>query len=141
MSELSTLRGEYKELSGKNASPGWNAEALQAKIAELQAAAAQPPAQDPPAQSPPAQDPPAQDTAAEAPAEDAAADEAEPEPDQSVEDACAELGIEPDADGNVSVVLLCSHAGAECKNAGDEHICDAAEAVRMIRAGNAKLAV
>jgi hypothetical protein len=139
MSELSALRAQYKELSGRNASPSMKADALQAKIVELQAAAAAPPAQDPPAQDPPAQDPPAQDPPAQDPPaqDDPAADVAD-EPEQSVEDACAELGIEPDADGNASVELLVSFAGAECKNRGDEHFCDAAEAVRMVRAGYAK---
>lgn len=66
-------------------------------------------------------------------------DPVEAEPEQSVEDACAELGIKPDADGNVEIELLTSLAGANVKARGELHGCGAAEAVRMIRAGFAKI--
>ena len=157
MSELGPLRAEYKLLAGKNPSPALKADALRAKIDELKAAAAppaqdppaqdppaqDPPAQDPPAQDPPAQDPPAQDPPAAAPEGPApsAGDEPAPESEQeqSVEDACAELGIEIDADGNATVVLTVSMAGAEVKAPGDLHHSAADEAVRLIRAGFAKV--
>jgi hypothetical protein len=78
------------------------------------------------------------DAAAEAVAEQAVAEEPPAEPAQSLEDACAELGIVADSDGNVELELLTSLAGINVKARGESHSCDAAEAVRMVRAGFAK---
>lgn len=66
---LSLLRKEYKALSGKNPSPKLDATALEAKIAELQAAPPADPAASPPESSPAA--PPAPPPAAPTPGDHA----------------------------------------------------------------------
>lgn len=158
MSDLGALRAHYKELAGKNPSPALKADALQAKIAELQAAAAaaappaaappQDPPQDPPAAAPPQdppaagppQDPPAADPPADpAPAADpAAAPQGEGEDEQSVEEACAELGLSIEKDGHCPVEMLEGVSGGLNLRRGDPHRFEAAEAARAVRAGIAK---
>jgi hypothetical protein len=116
MSELSVLRARYKELSGKNASPSMKADALQAKIAELEAAAAhrtrprkiRPSCmQDPPDAPAPMRRCPMRQPLTPG---GAGADVADA-PEQSVEDACAELGLAIEADGHCPVEMLESVSG------------------------------
>jgi hypothetical protein len=212
MTELSTLRAQYKELSGKNASPSMKADALQARIAELQAAAGKPSvdeaadraaaekdaadraaaekdaadraaaekdaadraaaekdaadraaaendAADRAAAEKDAADRAAaeKDAADRAAAENDAADRAAAEkdaadraaaekgsdptaaePEQSVEDACAELGLTVN-DGQADVEMLTGLSGPDvCLIKGDPHVCAADEAVRLVRAGYAR---
>lgn len=101
-------------------------------------AAEQPAAEQPAAEQPAAEQPAAEQPAAEQPAEQADVAAAAEEPEQPLEEACAELGIQPDADGKVELELTVSLAGANVKERGQSHVCDAAEAVRMCRAGFAK---
>jgi hypothetical protein len=153
MSELSQLRADYKALSNKNASPGWNAEQLQAKIAELKAAAAQPPV-DPEAEAKAAAEKEAaeKEAADRAAAEKEAADKAaaaaaeastpsaggDPAPEQSVEEACADLGLTIEKDGHCAIEMLTGLCGPDVNLVrGDPHRCEAAEASRLVRAGYA----
>jgi hypothetical protein len=147
MSKFAELKAEYIALAGKNPPP-MSADALQAKVDELKAAAAaaeqNPPAQDPPAQDPPAPDSPEQDpTTSNEGDTPSAGDEPVPseeaEADQSVEETCAELGLEVDSEGNVEVEMLTGLSGPTvCLTRGDRHTCSAAEAVRLVQSGAAQ---
>jgi hypothetical protein len=149
MSDLGTLRAQYKELAGKNPSPALKADALQAKIAELQAAAGKPPV-DEAAERAAAEKAEADRVAGEKEAADRAAAVASvpsaggvpgpniDEPELSVEDACAELGLVIEEDGRCAVEMLESVSGALNLSRGDPHRFEAAEAVRAVRAQIAK---
>lgn len=132
MSDFKELKAAYIALAGKNPPP-MSTDALRARVDELKAIAAQ---QDPPAQDPPAQDPPAQDPPAQAPPGEQ--DEVPGADEQSVEDACAELGLAVDADGHCAVEIVTSVSGGINLVTGDAHRFEAAEAVRAVRAGIAK---
>lgn len=160
MSEFSELKARYIALANKNPPP-MGADALRAKVAELEAAAAEAASQSgsapiadagvPPAEAKAAEDvarPQAgernvdhEGSAASEPQVDHGAnpDAVEAPADVSIEGQLGELGLKVNADGDVELEMLVGFSGPEINvGPGDEHRCGAAEAVRLVHAGIAK---